>query len=227
MSDALSLTVSRDRMDAKLEALKSLAGGEKDKFLKAQGPGVVAFVKETFSTGGTNAGVSWAPTSRGGEPLRDTGALEGSFAAAVDGGRLVVQPGGTPQLYAGVQQRGDTVRPTHGKFAWVPGGPYISIPFADKISERRAFSLKDYPGWKARIIPGLGWCAAIPMGEESYTDKAGRQRTRKTWKPIAGLRKSAKLKPRPFLFWSPPLIEEVQHIGRVYIQVRWKGEVPS
>lgn len=227
MAEVLSLTVSRSGLDAKIDGLKALAGPDKDKFLKAQGPGVVAFVKETFATSGSNAGVNWPAVPRGGEPLRDTGELMRSFAAAVDGGRLVVQPGGTPQLYAGVQQRGDKILPTHNKFAWLPGGPYISIPLSGKVSERRTFSLKDYPGWKARIIPGLGWCAAIPAGEETYTDKGGLQRTRKTWKPIAGLRKSAKIKPRPFLFWSSPLIEEVQHVGRVYVQMRWKGEIPS
>jgi phage gpG-like protein len=209
----LTMTIERRQLDAKLAQLRSMSGAEKEKALQLASRQMVTFVKNTFSTSGANAGIQWAAVSRYGEgagqPLMDAGTLHRSIAATVTPGRVVVGVAGPANAYARAQQEGYTVLPTHNKFAWVPGGPYLNIPMVKGPSKRRAFTLKDYPGWRAMILkdqPGLGWVAAIKKG--------------KKWEPIAALRKRVKLKARPFLFWSVPLVADIRKMLDVYIKAR-------
>jgi len=236
MAGALTFTMDKKSLERKLQTLRDIPRAHKAKVFQLAGRQTVTFVKQTFATGGANAGISWPPASRGagktqgvkaGMPLLDTGTLMKSIVSTVSGDQVVIRAGPPGNVYAGVHQRGDTVRPIGNKFAWVPGGPYLNIPLQGAgvgVGDRRTFSLKAFPGWKARIEPGLGWTASIPDGTERYTDKRGRDRERTVWKPVAVLRKQTKIKARPFLFWSAPLVKEINRMVGVYIRERLHGK---
>ena len=42
--------------------------------------------------------------------------------------------------------------------------------------------------------------------------------------PIAALRKQTKIKSRPFLFWSQPLVRNIRRMMEVYLKARVRGE---
>lgn len=147
------------------------------------------------------SGPGWAPVARGGQPLRDTGALSKSFAHSVrlsDHAVLVT----SSAIYAGPQHRGDTVTPKTRK--------YLAIPLPTlTISQRRTKGPRDFADtaiFKSKKGNLLVW---RKVGTKPYESKSTGKRpmTRPgkpvpVWEPIFLLRKSVRLIARPFMFFS-------------------------
>lgn len=174
----LKITVDSSRARARIAGLVARARGPE--ILDAAGH----YMAQTalplrFRQGGPG----WAPVQRGGAPLRDTGALAGSFVHRVESPSLVIVS--TSAVYAGPQHRGDTVRAKRGK--------YLAIPLPTlTISERRTKGPRDFPDtkvFKSRAGNLLVW---RNRGSKQEPD----------WQPIFLLRESVQLTARPFMFIS-------------------------
>lgn len=203
MSAHFEMVVTADELRFKMKRLAEGLRGQELLESTGQYMSQTALPKR-FRVGGPG----WAPVRRGGQPLRDTGALMKSFGWAIeDGGRSVVVRSAVP--YAGPQHRGDTIRPKRGKYLAIPLSPPLSV------SQRRTKGPRDFTD--TRIFKSKAGHLLVWKNFGSKKDP--------NWKPIFLLKTSVKLTARPFMFFAD---EDLDAIRRRAVQLvaYWIGAKP-
>lgn len=199
----LELEVNADALHVRMQRIKSGVAGPE--MLEAAGH----YMSHTglpmrFREGGPG----WAPVSRGGSPLRDTGALSKSFAHSVRlSDRAVIVSSNS--IYAGPQHRGDTIRPK---------GKYLAIPLSTlSISQRRTKGPRDFKNTRIFQSKKGNLLVWRQKGTKPYVSKSTgiRPMTKPgkpvpVWEPIFALKPSVKLTARRFMFFSDENVSAIK-----------------